>query len=119
MHSHPQRQKIWNKSGTRPEPCDRLERIAGAENPRATVWKGGGLPTDQQGIKVLGTPLGHDDFVASHLQEVARDHQGFLRKIPLVKDLQCARVVAWRGSKSQLPAQIRETVSHRTIRKNP
>ena len=48
------------------------------------------MPTDQQGIKVLGTPLGHDDFVASHLHEVAQDQQGLLRKIPMVKDLQCA-----------------------------
>ena len=42
-----------------------LERIARMENPRAVVWRGSGIPTEQQGIKVLGTPLGHDDFVAT------------------------------------------------------
>ena len=62
----------------RPVVCDRLERIAQVENPRATVWKGGGVPTNEQGIKVLGTPLGHDDFVAHHLREVAREQQELL-----------------------------------------
>ena len=39
---HNGKTKIWNKSGTRPVACDRLERIARAEN--------------QQGINVLNTP---------------------------------------------------------------
>ena len=117
---HNGKTKIWNRLGTRPEACDLLERIARVENPRATVWKGGGVPTDQQGIKVLGTPLGHDDFVASHLQEVVQDQQGLLRKIPMVKDLQCVvDLAALRRGKGQLPAQIRQTFSHGTVRKNP
>ena len=57
---------------------------------RATVWKGGRVPTNEQGTKVLGTPLGHDDFVAHHLREVAREQQELLDKIPLVKNLQSA-----------------------------
>ena len=48
--------KVWNKAGIRPAACDALERIARIGNPRATVWKGPGVPTHEQGIKVLWTP---------------------------------------------------------------
>ena len=48
------------------------------------------LPTDRQGIKVLGTPLGHPDFVTRHLQAVVAEHQTLLDHIPRVKDLQSA-----------------------------
>ena len=54
---------------------DRLERTAQVVNPNARVWRGSLLPTDRQGIKVLGTPLGHPDFVARHLQAVVAEHQ--------------------------------------------
>ena len=36
--------------------CQTLQRIASASGTRKQVWKGSVLPTDQQGIKVLGTP---------------------------------------------------------------
>ena len=39
--------------------CDALERMASIVNPRATVWKGPGVPTREEGIKVLGTPWPH------------------------------------------------------------
>ena len=45
------------------------------------------MPTNEQGIKVLGTPLSHDS-VAHHLREVAREQQGLLDKIKLVRDFQ-------------------------------
>ena len=47
------------------------------------MWKGPGVPTREQGIKVLGTPLGHDDFVAAHLESVLAEHQILLTRIPL------------------------------------
>ena len=104
---HNGKTKIWNKSGVRPVACDRLERIAQVENPRATVWKGGGVPTNEQGIKVLGTPLGHDDFVAHHLREVAREQQELLDKIPLVKDLQCAWLLLLHCAAARANYQLR------------
>ena len=42
---------IWNKQGR-----------------NARVWRGSEVPTTEQGIKVLGTPLGHEDFVNQHLE---------------------------------------------------
>ena len=82
--------QVWNLGGVRPEFCDTLERIARVIDPEALVWRGSGLPTEQLGIRVLGTPLGHDDFVAAHLQECLRSHQILLDRIPEVTDLQSA-----------------------------
>ena len=67
--------QVWNSGGVRPGFCDTLERIARVTDPEALVWRGSGLPTEQLGIRVLGTPFGHDDFVARHLQECPRSHQ--------------------------------------------
>ena len=46
---------------------DVLEQIARREDPRAVVWKASELPVESQGIKVLGTPQGHPEFVATTL----------------------------------------------------
>ena len=59
-------------------------------NPRARVWRGSEVPSAQQGIKVLGTPLGHPDFVQQHLRDVSEEHERFLTRIPLVRDVQSA-----------------------------
>ena len=44
----------------------------------------------EQGIKVFGTPLGHEDFVAGHLHRVLRTHQTLLERIPVLQDVQSA-----------------------------
>ena len=56
---------VWNRAGTKPEACDVLQQRAEALDPdtRDRVWRGSEVPTTKQGIKVLGTPLGHEDFV--------------------------------------------------------
>ena len=82
--------QVWNSGGVRPGFCDTLERIARVTDPEALVWRGSGLPTEQLGIRVLGTPLGHDDFVATQLQECLRSHQVLLDRIPEVTDVQSA-----------------------------
>ena len=71
IHIHVGKTKIWNREGNRPAICDMLERIAQMVNPRAKVWMGSRVPTAEQGMKVLGTPLGHEDYVARHLESVA------------------------------------------------
>ena len=48
------------------------------------------MPTHQQGVKILGTPLGHHDFVQTELELVATDHQVLLDRIPGVPDVQAA-----------------------------
>ena len=41
----------------------------------ACVWRGSEVPTARQGVKVLGTPLGHRDFVRTHLEGTTADHR--------------------------------------------
>ena len=45
--------------------CNSLDQIARITHPEAVVWTGSMIPTVEQGIKVLGTPIGHPDFVAA------------------------------------------------------
>ena len=85
---HGDKTLVWNRAGERPQICDVLERIAQMENPRAFFWRLSDIPTEQQGIKVLGTPLGHDDFVAQHSRTITRDHH--LERIPHMQDVQSA-----------------------------
>ena len=80
-------------AGIRPVACDVLEQIARRENPRAVVWKGSDLPVESQGIKVLGTPLGHPEFVASHLEHIAEEHRVLLERMPAVQDVQSAWLI--------------------------
>ena len=82
--------QIWNRSGARPEVSNVLERVARASNPSAIVWRGSHLPSEMQGIKILGTPLGHPDFVARHLEGVLEEQRVFMSRIPLVNDNQSA-----------------------------
>ena len=65
---------MWNAAGIRPRACDELERIAQEADPAAGVWQGSHLPLVQQGITVLGTPLGSVEFVQAHLQKTLADH---------------------------------------------
>ena len=82
------------KSGTgvRPLGCDILDRAARAVNPdHTTVWRGSvDAPTHEQGITVLGTPLGHDDFIRAHLKHIMQEHAVLLEQIPSVPDTESA-----------------------------
>ena len=49
------------------------------------------LPTVPQGIRLLGTPLGHPDFVRDQLTRLTTSHRVLLERIEAVPDLQ----VAW------------------------
>ena len=87
---HTGKTHVWNRSGTKPPECNAMQRRAVVNNPDARVWLGSEVPTRQQGIKVLGCPLGHDDFIAAELQALGAKHQILLQAIPAVQDLQSA-----------------------------
>ena len=55
------------------------------------VWSE--LPVESQGIKVLGTPLGHPEFVATHLGYMEEEHRVLLERIPAVQDVQSAWLI--------------------------
>ena len=49
-----------------------------------------GIAHTSTGMKVLGTPLGHPDFVQAHLDKLTAQHQILLDRIPHVEDTQAA-----------------------------
>ena len=60
----------------------------------------------QQGIVVLGTPLGDVAFIQAHLEMKATEQRTLLDRIPLLSDLQSAwLIIALRVGESQLLAQ--------------
>ena len=73
--------RLWSKAGGPPPP--------GFADFGPEVWTGNAA-TEARGIKVLGTPLGHDDFVALHAAERLREEEAFLHKVGRLGDLQCA-----------------------------
>ena len=82
---------IWNKSGRAPEGVEVLEEAARRVDPSAVVWRGNpDLPNDRQGVVVLGTPVGHAEFVSRVLEEKTQEHSVLLERIPAVQDLQSA-----------------------------
>ena len=88
---HGGKTQVWNAAGIRPPACDELDRVAQAEDPEApSVWRGGDLPLALQGIKVLGTPLGQDEFVEAHLARTSQSHETLLDRIPMLSDVQSA-----------------------------
>ena len=43
-----------------------------------------------QGVRLLGTPLGHPDFVRAQLASLSTVHDQLLQQVPTIPDLQCA-----------------------------
>ena len=71
-----------------------LTRAARALNPDAVVWRGDHrLPVVKQGVVVLGSPVGHDEFIKAKLMSKVTAHQTLLERIPLVRDVQSAWLV--------------------------
>ena len=66
-------------------------RAALAMNPNfTTVRRGSGVVPAEQGIRILGTPLGHEEYVRHHLDRTIQDHHELLQRIPSVPDVQSA-----------------------------
>ena len=76
------------------------------------VWGGGGgggsdIPSHQQGITVLGTPLGHVDFIAQHLLNVTEEQRCLLERIPMVQDVQSAWLLLLHCAAARTNYQLR------------
>ena len=83
--------QVWNRGHTEPRDIEVLRLAARAEDPDAVVWKADvNLPSEAQGVVILGTPLGHPDFVQAHLRSKIDSHRSLLERIPSVLDLQAA-----------------------------
>ena len=64
-----------------------LQRLAEQHDPEARVWTGSEVPAAEQGIIILGTPLGHDEFVRAQLELKSREHDLLLSRILSLSDL--------------------------------
>ena len=52
--------RLWNKGSVEPAGVEALIAAARVSNPTAIVWRGDpSLPPSEQGVRILGTPLGH------------------------------------------------------------
>ena len=59
-------------------------------DPDAIVWRGDlSLPV-QQGVKVLGTPLGSPEYVQAMFESLSTSHQRLVDRVPHITDLQSA-----------------------------
>ena len=88
---HNGKTRVWNRGGIVPDRCDVLEAAARAVDPSARVWRGNHEDRpEEQGITILGTPVGRQKFVERELAKIITDHSELLTRIPEVQDLQCA-----------------------------
>ena len=71
---HAGKTRTWNRGGVKPPNMDDLG---------ADVWS-------PAGVKVLGTPIGTDEFVASQVAERLEDERRLWDALLEVPDLQCA-----------------------------
>ena len=67
---HHGKTKVWNRAGAEPRGCEELTVAARMVKESATVWVGDqALPSIAQGMRVLGSPIGHRDSVRSFLEK--------------------------------------------------
>ena len=83
-HAHIQlhhgKTQVWNRAGLEPDGIGALTRVARAVKPDAVVWRGDPLlPVHQQGLKVLGIPIGQPAFVVDFLESKSREQQTLFR----------------------------------------
>ena len=66
--------RIWNAAGEEPAGTSALQGPGGAD-----VWVGAWtLPPERRSLVVLGTPVGHANFVQDYLQQKRAEHQRLL-----------------------------------------
>ena len=83
--------QVWNRGGIEPEGMEDFTRAARRVKPDAVVWKGDPhLPSSQQGLRVLGVPIGHPEFIKEFLVKKSREHATLYDRIPWVNDPQAA-----------------------------
>ena len=86
---HHGKTQVWNRGSVAPMGIEVLQAVARVHDPDAIVWRGDStLRGVDQGVRILGTPLGHPDFVRSQLS--AQSHDQLLEKVLTIQDIQCA-----------------------------
>ena len=69
---HDGKTQVWNRACEEPVGVHELTMRARILDPDAVVWRGDvDLDPSQRGLKVLGSPIGSDEFVRTQLRSVA------------------------------------------------
>ena len=80
--------RAWNAAGE--EPPGLVAAIPPGED-GVSCWRGDwSLPAAQQGLLLLGSPVGTREFIAATLDEARAKHAALFARLPDVQDLQCA-----------------------------
>ena len=79
--------QVWNRGGHVGPGCQALQAAAERVDPDARVWRVGGLPSHEQGIRVLGIPVSHVEFVQAQLVPTTKKHETLYQRIQSVQDL--------------------------------
>ena len=80
--------QVWNWAGI-PPGTNSLTRSARVVKPDAVVWRGdASLPLEQQGVKILGVPVGQPEFVRHFVSLKSVEHETLFERIPQVGDTQ-------------------------------
>ena len=70
---------------------DALTTAAQKVKPEVLVWRGDlSLPPSKQGLKIIGVPVGHPEYVVRELAQKAEEQSLLFERIPLVEDVQAA-----------------------------
>ena len=79
----------WNRGGATPPGVEEFGRLAKLVKPEAVVWRGDTqLPAAQQGVVILGVPIGSPDFVRQQLEDKSAEQDLLFQRIPLLEDTQ-------------------------------
>ena len=85
---HHGKTQVWNKEGLAPCGMDVMQAVARIKDPEAIVCgEVVSLPTVDQGVRLLGTPLGHPDFVRAQSASLSTVHDQLLQQVPTILDL--------------------------------
>ena len=90
----PRQNSVWNRGQMVPNNINVLQVAPRVVDPEAIVWRSSAdLLTSAQGVVILGTPLGHADFVRGYLEAKSDSHGTWLACISAVQDLQAAWLI--------------------------
>ena len=74
IRMHHGKTQVWNRGGVVPDGIEELTAAARLVKPEAVVWRGDTeLPLSEQGVKVLGVPIGQPAYVQEFLAKKGRE----------------------------------------------
>ena len=86
--------EVVDRTGVAQAGSAALTAAARVADPSAIVWRGDPhLPPEEQGVKILGIPLGHPSKMRSQLVALTVKHEHLISNILQKQDLQCVWIL--------------------------